>query len=190
MVSPKALSPAKGQALLAYICPTSLRNAEAALHWYERSSAAGCPEGCLGLALLLARRRSNAPDRPRIVALLRRAAAAGLPNEIFLLGVFTEHGYGMQRDIDKAVRLYRAAAEKGLASAQLRLGLGLVRGEWASRDEITGEAWMRRAALAGNVEAASRLGDHHAKIQPPTLSRRLSSVGRRSRAVIGQPPRV
>jgi hypothetical protein len=49
---------ADGQALLGYILtsgPESQRNLDEALRWYEKSAAAGCPQGHLGYALSLAR---------------------------------------------------------------------------------------------------------------------------------------
>src|SRR5436190_12479356 len=44
---------AKAQAVLAYVLtcgPEEMRDFEAAHRWYQRSAAAGCPEGCLGYA--------------------------------------------------------------------------------------------------------------------------------------------
>ncbi|WP_032918340.1 SEL1-like repeat protein [Mesorhizobium erdmanii] len=167
---------ASGQAILGYILtngPKPMRDADAAHHWYEQSAAAGCAEGCLGLALSLARRGGTA-ERGRIANEIRRAADAGLPTAIYLLAVITEHGLGMSKDPAAAARLYQTAAEKGLPSAQFRLGLALIDGALGGHDAAAGEAWMRRAALAGNIEAAYVLGDHYVKDRPPNYAEAAS----------------
>ncbi|TGQ69341.1 hypothetical protein EN829_029485 [Mesorhizobium sp. M00.F.Ca.ET.186.01.1.1] len=154
---------ATGQAVLGYILskgPEAMRDLDAAHGWYEKSAAAGCPEGCLGFALSLARLSA---DRGRIAAEVRRAADAGLPTAIYLLAALTEHGMGVPVDLQAATQLYRLAAEKGVASAQLRLGLGLIEGDLAGHDPAAGEAWMRRAAFAGNLDAAHRLGERYVR---------------------------
>ena len=156
---------ATGQAILGYILskgPKDMRDLEVAHGWYEKSAAAGCPEGCLGFALSLARRKQP-EDRGKIAAEVRRAADAGLPTAIYLLAALTEHGMGVPVDLQAAMQLYQNAAERGLASAQFRLGLALIDGSLAGQDPVTGEAWMRRAALAGNLDAAYRLGERHVK---------------------------
>ena len=69
---------AKGQALLGYILtygPAEFRDNDGAIHWYERSAKAGCPEGNLGYALSLARRAND--DEPS--ARLHSASAAPQP---------------------------------------------------------------------------------------------------------------
>ncbi|ESY64301.1 MULTISPECIES: SEL1-like repeat protein [Mesorhizobium] len=181
---------ATGQAILGYILtsgPKPKRDADAAHHWYEKSALAGCAEGCLGLALSLAR-RGKREDRIRIADEVRRAADAGLPTATYLLAVLTEHGLGVVRDITAAAQLYQAAAEKGLPSAQFRLGLALIEGGLVDHDPAAGEVWMRRAALAGNIEAASLLGDRYAKTQPPdyaeaaTWYRRAAEAGHQAAA--------
>lgn len=181
---------ATGQAILGYILtsgPKPMRNAEAAHHWYEKSASAGCAEGCLGLALSLAR-RGNREHRVRIAAEVRRAADAGLPTATYLLAVLTEHGLGVSRDLAAAAQLYRAAAEKGLPSAQFRLGMALIDGALVDRDPAAGEAWMRSAALAGNVEAAYLLGDRYVKTQRPDFAeaanwyRRAAEAGHQAAA--------
>lgn len=154
-----------GQAILGYILtkgPRAMRDLDAAHRWYEKSAAAGCPEGCLGLALSLARRKQPG-QRMRIAAAVQLAANAGLPTAIYLLAVITEHGMGVTVDQAAAERLYQLAAEKGLASAQFRLGLALIEGSLIHQDPVAGEAWMRRAALAGNLDAAYRIGERYVK---------------------------
>jgi len=152
---------ASGQAVLGYILtngPVGLRDEAAAHRWYERSAAAGCAEGSLGLALSLAGRGLDA-DRPKIAQELRRAADGDLPTAIYLLAILTENGQGVARDPEAAAGLYETAAEKGITAAQLRLGQALLDGELGTHDPAVGEAWVRRAALAGNADAAFLLGD-------------------------------
>ena len=51
---PPKVAPADGQAVLGYILtsgPEQLRSLDEAHQWYERSAAAGCPQGALGFAL-------------------------------------------------------------------------------------------------------------------------------------------
>src|SRR5579862_9765873 len=84
---------AKGQAMLAYILtggPEAVRDLEAAHGWYERSAAAGCPEGCLGYALSLAPQINDEEGRRKVAMHLRQAAKAELPSAIYLLAVLTE----------------------------------------------------------------------------------------------------
>ncbi|MGX9148319.1 tetratricopeptide repeat protein [Mesorhizobium sp. 128a] len=181
---------ATGQAILGYILasgPEPMRDADAAQRWYEKSAAAGCAEGSLGLALSLAR-RGRPEQRSRIADEVRRAADADLPTATYLLAVLTEHGFGVTSDLATAARLYQQAAEKGLPSAQFRLGLALIDGSLVDPDPVAGEAWMRRAALAGNVEAAHFLGDRNAKSRPPdfaeaaTWYRRAAEAGHQAAA--------
>ena len=160
---------ANGQAILGYILskgPKAMRDLDAAHGWYEKSAAAGCPEGCLGLALSLVRRRQP-EQRARIAKELRCAADAGLPTAIYLLAVLTEHGMGLPVDLEGAEQLYQIAAEKGFTSAQFRLGLSLIEGTLSRQDPAAGEAWMRRAALAGNPDAAHRIAELHVKRPQP-----------------------
>ncbi|MDX8482051.1 tetratricopeptide repeat protein [Mesorhizobium sp. VK24D] len=163
---------ATGQAILGYILsegPKDMRDLDAAHDWYEKSAARGCPEGCLGFALSLARR--GLPEHSgRIAAEVRRAADAGLPTAIYLLAVITEHGMGVPVDQEAALQLYQVAAEKGLASAQFRLGLALMEGSLGKQDPVAGEAWARRAALAGNPEAAHLLGERYVKGPQPDFA--------------------
>src|SRR5438445_4411199 len=127
---------ATGQAILGYILskgPKAMRDLDAAHGWYANSAAAGCPEGCLVLALSLARRKQP-EQRGRVAAELRRAADAGLPTAIYFLAVLTEHGMGVPVDLESAAQLYQLAAEKGFASAQCRLGLSLIEGSLSRQD--------------------------------------------------------
>ena len=92
---------AKAQAVLAYVLtcgPEEMRDLEAAHRWYQRSAAAGCPEGCLGYALSLAPRTQDEAGRHEVAEHLRRAAEAELPTAIYLLAVLTEQGVGVARD--------------------------------------------------------------------------------------------
>ncbi|HEY2111409.1 MAG TPA: tetratricopeptide repeat protein, partial [Dongiaceae bacterium] len=153
---------AQGQAMLAYVLtngPEAMRDLEAAHRWYERSAAAGCPEGCLGYALSLAPRTHDAPGRRQVADYLGRAAQAMLPTAIYLLGVMAEQGVGLARDPAAAMELYRNAAELGVRSAQTRWGLALIEGQFVKQDLLNGETWLRRAALAGDAEAAVLVAD-------------------------------
>jgi uncharacterized protein len=157
---------AKGQAVLAYVLscgPEAMRDPETAHRWYERSAAAGCPEGCLGYVLSLAPRTADEEGRRVVVDNLRRAAAAELPTAIYLLAVLTEAGVGTPRDPAIAAGLYHHAAERGQRAAQLRWGLALIDGWEVEQDLVLGEAWLRRAALGGETEAAALLGDLYVK---------------------------
>jgi TPR repeat protein len=85
---------ATGQSVLAYVLtygPEAMRDLEKAHQWYQRSAAAGCPEGCLGYALSLAPRTQDDEGRREIAEHLRRAAETELPTPIYLLAVLTEH---------------------------------------------------------------------------------------------------
>ena len=181
---------ADGQAILGYILskgPKAMRDLDAAHGWYEKSAAAGCPEGRLGLALSFVRRRQP-EQRARIAKELRCAADAGLPTAIYLLAVLTEHGMGVPVDLEGAAQLYLLAAEKGLASAQFRLGLSLLEGSLSHKDPAAGEAWLRRAALAENPDAAYRLGEFYVKRPKPdyaeaaTWYRRAAEAGHQAAA--------
>ena len=181
---------ASGQAILGYILskgPKAMRDLDAAHGWYEKSAAAGCPEGSLGLALSFARRKQP-EHRARIAKELRCAADAGLPTAIYLLAVLTEHGMGVPVDLESAARLYQLAAEKGLASAQFRLGLSLIEGSLSGQDPEAGEGWMRRAALAGNLDAAYSIGERFVKRPQPdyaeaaTWYRRAAEAGHQGAA--------
>ena len=78
--------------------PEEMRDLEKAHHWYQRSAAAGCPEGCLGYALSLAPRTQDEAGRHEVAEHLRRATEAELPTAIYLLAVLTEQGVGVARD--------------------------------------------------------------------------------------------
>jgi TPR repeat protein len=91
--------------VLAYVLtcgPEEMRDLEKAHRWYQRSAAAGCPEGCLGYALSLAPRTQDEAGRHEVAEHLRQAAEAELPTAIYLLAVMTEQGSGW-----RATRLSR-----------------------------------------------------------------------------------
>ena len=153
---------AKGQAVLAYILtcgPEPMRDLEEAHRWYERSAAAGCPEGCLGYALSLLQRKTDEESRRQAIQHLLCAAEARLPTAIYLVAVLTEQGVGVRADPTAAIPLYRHAAELGVRAAQVRWGLALIEGRLVVQDLVNGESWLRRAALAGDAEAAALVGD-------------------------------
>jgi TPR repeat protein len=153
---------AEGQALLGYVLtsgPEIVRDLDEAHQWYERSAAAGCPQGHLGYALSLARRARDMKTWRKIAEHLRVAAAAGLGSAIYLLAVLTEQGRGVERDVVRAAELLQEAAEKGHRVAQVRWGLKLMAGNEVAEDAAAGESWLRRAAHAGDAEAAALVGD-------------------------------
>jgi uncharacterized protein len=157
---------AQAEALVGYILtngPESMRDLDEAHRCYERSAVSGCPEGCLGYAMSLARQSTDADNLARVAGLLRRAAEAGISTAIYLLAVLTEHGAGTTRDPIVAVQLFRHAAERGHRSAQFRWGLALIEGRYVEKDMETGEWWLRRAGLAGDPEAATLVGDLYAR---------------------------
>ena len=87
---------AKAQAVLAYVLscgPEEMRDLEEAHRWYQRSAAAGCPEGCLGFALSLAPRTQDEAGRHEVAEHLRQAAEAELLTAIYLLAVLSK-GWG------------------------------------------------------------------------------------------------
>jgi uncharacterized protein len=157
---------ADGQAVLGYILtsgPERLRDVDEADQWYERSAAAGCPQGALGYALSLARKAVGEEQQAQVAVYLRRAADAGLPTALYLLGMMTERGLGMKADPGTAVDLFRQAAEKGNRPSQARWGMALMQGQGVAANPLEGESWLRRAALAGDPEAAAVVGDLYAK---------------------------
>jgi hypothetical protein len=82
--------------VLAYVLtcsPEEMRDIEKAHHWYQRSAAAGCPEGCLGYALSLAPRTQDEAGRHEVAEHLRQAAEAELLTAIYLLAVLSK-GWG------------------------------------------------------------------------------------------------
>ena len=84
---------AKAQAELAYVLtcgPEEMRDLDEAHRGYQRSAAAGCPEGCLGYALSLAPRTQDEAGRREVAEHLRRAAEAELPTAIYLLATSSQ----------------------------------------------------------------------------------------------------
>lgn len=163
---------AEGQALLGYILvsgPDEMRDEGEAFRWYERSAAKHCPQGHLGVALLLARRAASAETESQIVHHLTAAASAELPTAMYLLGRFLEQGCWVQRDPERAAKLFKRAAEKGHPAAQVRWALRLMSDELGEQDQAEAETWLRRAANSGHTEAAVRLAELYlrARMAPP-----------------------
>jgi len=155
----------EAQAVLAFILssgPEDMRDLDEADLWYERSAAAGCPQGMLGHALALNRKGGGETVQREIGVQLGKAAEAGLPAALYLLGVMSERGLGVTRNEGAAAEFYRRAAEQGHRSGQARWGKALMQGIGVDANPSDGETWLRRAALAGDPEAAAALGDFHA----------------------------
>jgi TPR repeat protein len=147
----------EAQAVLAFILssgPEDMRDLDEANLWYERSAAAGCPQGTLGHALALNRKGGGETVQRKIGVQLGKAAVAGLPAALYLLGVMSERGLGVTRNEGAAAEFYRRAAEKGHRSGQARWGKALMHGIGVNANPSDGETWLRRAALAGDPEAA------------------------------------
>src|SRR6266581_1857233 len=155
----------EAQAVLAFILssgPQDIRDLDEADLWYERSAAAGCPQGMLGHALALNRKGGGEAVQREVAVQLGKAAEAGLPAALYLLGVMSERGLGVIRNEGAAAEFYRRAAEKGHRSGQARWGKALMQGTGVDANRSEGETWLRQAALAGDPEAAAALGDLHA----------------------------
>lgn len=117
---------AQGQALLAYVLtngPESMRDLEEAQRWYKQSASAGCPEGCLGYALSLARQSTDDETLGRIAGLLRQAAKAEIPTAIYLLGVLTEQGQGQSVILSSQSNSF--ATQPNVDTARRKSGGGL-----------------------------------------------------------------
>jgi uncharacterized protein len=150
----------EAQAVLAFILssgPQDMRDLDEADLWYERSAAAGCPQGMLGHALALNRKGGGETVQREVAVQLGKAAEAGLPAALYLLGVMSERGLGVTRNESAAAEFYRRAAEKGHRAGQAHWGNALMRGIGVDANPSDGETWLRRAALAGDPEAAAAI---------------------------------
>lgn len=158
---------ADGQAVLAYILtsgPAEMRDPGEARRLYQLSAGAGCPQGALGYALMLAAEAKDQKSAHRqVVHWLAVAAKAGLPTARFMLAEARERGLGCPIDLEAAAELYRQAAEQGQRSAQARYGAALMQGRGVKQNAGNAESWLRRAALAGDPDAAAVVGDLYAK---------------------------
>lgn len=135
-----AVGSAQADALLGYILtsgPDSMRDLDEAHRCYERSAAAGCPQGHLGLALAMASRAVDSHSWLHVADQSRRAAEGGLPTALFMLAVMLDEGrIGIERSRELAADLYRKAAELGLRPAQYRWGLALMEAAVLSRTSL------------------------------------------------------
>ncbi|RVD11957.1 sel1 repeat family protein [Mesorhizobium sp. M2A.F.Ca.ET.029.05.1.1] len=151
---------ATGQALIGYILskgPKAMRDLDAAHGWYEKSAAAGCPEGCLGFALSLARLRQP-EQRARIAAEVRRAADAGHQPAARALASLYLSGNGVAKDAEEGARLLRAAAASGNRESQVDLANLVLDGGGEPDDEISVAGWFGASASSGDLVAAFNLG--------------------------------
>jgi uncharacterized protein len=182
----------EAQALLAFILssgPQDVRDLDEADLWYERSAAAGCPQGMLGHALALNRKGGGEAVLREVAVQLGKAAEAGLPAALYVLGAMSEGGLGVTRNEGAAAEFYRRAAEKGHRSGQARWGKALIHGIGVDANPSDGETWLRRAALAGDPEAAAALGDLHAtggnltnNVEAASWLRRAAEAGHKGAA--------
>ncbi|MBS1050119.1 tetratricopeptide repeat protein [Gluconobacter japonicus] len=162
------------QALLGYILtngPEDLRDAVQARAWYERSAAAGCSQGHLGLALAILHQAETDDARTLAAHHLKEATKGGLGTAFDILGRMSEAGAGVPRDMGAAARYYQQAAERNIVGAQARYGLFLLEGVGIEQHYGRAETWLRRAALNGDAESAALLGDLYAQggELPPNL---------------------
>lgn len=165
---------ADAQALLGYILtngPEDLRDLSQARSWYERSAAAGCSQGHLGLALAILHTAGTDEDRVVAARHLKEATRGGLGTAFDILGRMSEAGAGVPRDMGAAARYYKEAAERNMVGAQARYGLFLLEGVGVERHYGRAETWLRRAALNGDAESAALLGDLYSQggELPPNL---------------------
>lgn len=157
---------ADAQALLGYILtngPEDLRDLAQARSWYERSAAAGCSQGHLGLALAILHQAETDEARALAAHHLKEATKGGLGTAFDILGRMSEAGAGVPRDMGAAARYYQQAAERNMVGAQARYGLFLLEGVGVERHYGRAETWLRRAALNGDAESAALLGDLYAQ---------------------------
>ncbi|QDH17117.1 tetratricopeptide repeat protein [Swingsia samuiensis] len=156
---------ADAQALLGYILtngPEDIKNIEQARYWYEKSAAADCSQGHLGVALDLL--QNNPTDEQGKIAAdhLKKATEGGLGTAFELLGRMSENGIILPHDMKAAAHYYHEAAERNVVFAQARYGLMLLEGVGVEQHYGRAETWLRRAALNADAESAALLGDLYA----------------------------
>ncbi|AAW60490.1 SEL1-like repeat protein [Gluconobacter oxydans] len=150
------------QALLGYILtngPEDLRDLTQARSWYDRSAAAGCSQGHLGVALSILHEAHSDEDLSAAARHLTAATKGGLGTAFDILGRMYESGSGVPRDLGKAASYFHQAAERNIVTAQARYGLMLLEGTGTPRHYGRAETWLKRAAANGDTQSAALLGD-------------------------------
>lgn len=111
-----------------------------AAYWYQQAADRGLDWGMYNYANLLSHDDSVLGDRPRALALYRKAAAMGHAKSINLVGRFYEEGWVVERSIDTAIEYYRRSAEAGDFRGQYNYGRML-----ADRGRVEeGADWIRK----------------------------------------------
>ena len=154
--------------MLGYILtsgPEQMRDLEEAHRWYERSAAAGCPQGALGYALSLARTATDPEQQAQVAEISAPCGGCRVADRACtLLGMMTERGIGMPADRARRDPVVPPGGGKGQPAQPGPLGHGPDGRRDAFRPtRPEGESWLRRAALAGDPEAAAVVGDLYAK---------------------------
>ncbi|MBF0875478.1 sel1 repeat family protein [Gluconobacter cerevisiae] len=150
------------QALLGYILtsgPEDLRDLSQARSWYDRSAAAGCSQGHLGVALSILDTARTDEELSSAARHLMEATKGGLGTAFDILGRMYESGSGVPRDLGKAASYFHQAAERNIVTAQARYGLMLLEGTGIGRHYGRAETWLKRAATNGDTQSAALLGD-------------------------------
>ncbi|GBR34281.1 tetratricopeptide repeat protein [Gluconobacter kondonii] len=150
------------QALLGYILtngPEDLRDLSQARSWYDRSAAAGCSQGHLGVALSILDNARTDEELSSAARHLMEATKGGLGTAFDILGRMYESGSGVPRDLGKAATYFHEAAERNIVTAQARYGLMLLEGTGIRRHFGRAETWLKRAATNGDTQSAALLGD-------------------------------
>ncbi|MBF0887286.1 MULTISPECIES: tetratricopeptide repeat protein [Gluconobacter] len=150
------------QALLGYILtngPDDLRDLSQARSWYDRSAAAGCSQGHLGVALSILDDARTGEALASAAQHLMEATKGGLGTAFDILGRMYESGSGVPRDLGKAATYFHEAAERNIVTAQARYGLMLLEGTGIRRHYGRAETWLKRAATNGDTQSAALLGD-------------------------------
>ncbi|MBS1102526.1 SEL1-like repeat protein [Gluconobacter sp. Dm-62] len=151
-----------GQALLGYILtsgPEDLRDPLQARSWYDRSAAAGCSQGHLGVALSILQNANTGEELASAARHLTEATKGGLGTAFDILGRMYESGSGVPRDLGKAAGYFREAAERNVVTAQARYGVMLLEGIGTPRHYGRAETWLKRAATNGDTQSAALIGD-------------------------------
>ena len=125
---------ADGQAVLGYILssgPEDMRDPKQGDRWYQKSAEAGCPQGQLGGAMVLARDTSNPDTQAELLKHLSEAADKGLATALYLYGLVHERGTGVPQDRLAAANCYKQAALKGHGAGPMGLRVDV----WQRRRE-------------------------------------------------------
>lgn len=104
--------------------------------------------------------RSDDPDIPNIVAILREAVGAGSARAAYALATWYLHGKGdvVPQDFSEAVRLLRIAVREHHSSALYDLAACYANGEGVAKDANVAFELYLQAALHGDDDAVFKVG--------------------------------